>query len=636
MKKYGLLFLMVFLIALEGCNGKQPDVGTEGTNLEQEDVTPVTPDVPEVTILDDKKSLDDQEILSYIYNEYIEDDMQQQIYNFQENLLISSSSYNGKTGESSFKLELISTQTGELIKGMEQNQVEVPLIQILDRHVILSDIVTGKVIVINSDFEVENEYEVAPGSVFLNKMMTKAYVIDQKEGILVVDLADGTSTRIMKEIAEAYISKVCGDYVALAYTDGKTGVSGNAFLNLASEEVDILDLNKSLYGVERNSRMWLAGLVGENNKFLYGSEEVPQILITEDSWMPSLVMNSDELLMSLVKDDGSLDIRAYYPDGRFLSQINLPGGTVGYWGNLVKFESLHGYLFTSIDENGIDKLYHWDLSVGKEGQNLVLEEMKEEGQAGEAVSDDLYEKAKRIGDKYGVTIKIADQCDTEYDSYTVEQNLNVDKIERGLDIIDLSLASYPEGFIKQLYFGYFRKIEINLMGNIYAINQVEENKSGFDSFIAFVQQDAEKYIMVFDLSRGQLMEQDLYHEFSHIIDKKLQSLVDQNKKVKYSEEAWAKLNPSGFDYSYSYTDVPSSYYYDGYDDYFIDIYSRTFPTEDRARVLEYAMIGAEFCFDTYPALLDKLSFYCECIRDGFDTTGWPEVTKWEEMLFLVD
>ena len=174
------------------------------------------------------------------------------------------------------------------------------------------------------------------------------------------------------------------------------------------------------------------------------------------------------------------------------------------------------------------------------------------------------------------------------------------------------------------------------MGSIYATEQVEENKNGFDSFIAFVQQQEEKYVMIFDLSRGQLMEQDLYHEFSHLIDKKLQYQAEQGKTKKYSEEAWSALNPNGFEYTYNYTDMPASYYNDGHDDYFVDVYSRTFPTEDRARVLEYAMIGAEFCFDTYPKLVDKLQFYCDCIREGFDTTGWPEVTKWEEMLFLVD
>ena len=34
------------------------------------------------------------------------------------------------------------------------------------------------------------------------------------------------------------------------------------------------------------------------------------------------------------------------------------------------------------------------------------------------------------------------------------------------------------------------------------------------------------------------------------------------------------------------------------------------------------------------AMQNKFAYYCQCIREGFDTTGWPETTPWEEMLSL--
>ena len=630
MKKLVFLFLIVFVVGMTGCRDNGPEGTTQDSGTEQPQFEKV------VTILDEKQPVDEKGVLSYIHNEHIEAGIQQQIYNFQENILLCNSYYNGKTGENYFILKLISTQTGELISQKECTGMEIAMIQILDRHVILSDNPTGKVIVFDGELNIEKEYTLPSGSIFLNRMMTKAYIVNYEDGILAVDLSDGSQKRMAEEITGAYVSKMCGDYVTLTYTDSKTDLSSYALLNLAGEEVDILGLNKSLYAVEHNSRVWLGGLVGESEQYFYGTEDVPQVFQLEEKTMATFVKNSDELLVTKMLDDGSMDFYIYHPDGTFYSKMNLPGGAEGYWESLVWFESLGGYLLTNIEAPGLDKLYFWDVSVPTEGENIRLTEFKNEVQTGDAVPEDLYKKAQMIGDKYGVTIKIAEQCDTDYEDYTVEQNLNADKISRGLDIIDLSLSSYPEGFIDQLYFGYFREIEMNLMGNIYAVNQVEENKNGFDSFIAFVQGNEEKYVMVFDLSRGQLMEQDLYHEFSHLIDNKLQNMNDNGKQVKFSEEGWAALNPDGFEYCYSYTDVPESYYYDGYDDYFIDIYSRTFPKEDRARVMEYAMIGAEFCFDTYPGLVDKIEYYSECIRDAFDTTGWPEVTKWEEMLLLVD
>ena len=80
--------------------------------------------------------------------------------------------------------------------------------------------------------------------------------------------------------------------------------------------------------------------------------------------------------------------------------------------------------------------------------------------------------------------------------------------------------------------------------------------------------------------------------------------------------------------------VPDDIYADGYDSYFIDTYSRTFPTEDRARVMEYAMIGWDWMFseDGSAPLREKLRYYADCIRDCFDTAGWPAVTRWEQPL----
>ncbi len=623
MKKYLVILVMLVLLMNAGCQDKTP-----GTTEE----SPATEPEKEISILDNREILDDKGILSYISNSYIEDGIQQEIFNFQENLLISSSYYDEEKDSSVFTLELVSTQTGELMAETELDNVQVPAVQILERHIVVNDMVGGKTTILNSSLEKEKDYEFGEGTVFLNKKMTKAFCIDHKDGINVINLTDNTSKRWLTEAEDVYVSKICGDNVSLTYTEKKTGMSAYAFLNLAAEEIDVLDLDKSLYAVEHNSHVWLAGLVGESEEYLFGTEEVPQVIRLENGDAPSLVANTDDLIVIRTDNNNTLKMSAYRPDGTYMSGAVLLDGANGYWGNILWFESLHGYLLTCIDETGTDKLYHWDTTVQMEGEPLEFYELESEVQTGDSVSEHLYDMAATIGEKYGVTVKIADQCETEYGTYTVEQNLNEEKIERGLEILDISLSAYPDGFIDQLHFGYYRELEINLMGSIYAVNRVEENKNGFDSFIAFVQQQESRYVMIFDLNRGQLIEQDLYHEFSHLIDKKLQNIADQGKKILYSEEAWARLNPKNFDYAYSYTDVPSAFYYDGYDDYFVDIYSRTFPTEDRARIMEYAMTGAEFCFDTYPGLVTKLSYYCECIRDGFDTEGWPEVTKWEEIL----
>jgi len=67
------------------------------------------------------------------------------------------------------------------------------------------------------------------------------------------------------------------------------------------------------------------------------------------------------------------------------------------------------------------------------------------------------------------------------------------------------------------------------------------------------------------------------------------------------------------------------------DKYFISSYACTYPTEDRATVWEQSMVGNDYPFRNKP-LREKLEYYSRCIRDCFDTTGWPEVLPWEEVL----
>ena len=121
-----------------------------------------------------------------------------------------------------------------------------------------------------------------------------------------------------------------------------------------------------------------------------------------------------------------------------------------------------------------------------------------------------------------------------------------------------------------------------------------------------------------------------YHEFSHIIDAYLAWDASKREDALFSEETWNSLNPDWFaGYSLDYSNQQTLQDHTS----FIDSYSTINPTEDRARVLEYSM--EEYCDGFYEdgtVLQAKLSYYCRCIRDAFDTTGWPDTVIWEQYL----
>ena len=92
------------------------------------------------------------------------------------------------------------------------------------------------------------------------------------------------------------------------------------------------------------------------------------------------------------------------------------------------------------------------------------------------------------------------------------------------------------------------------------------------------------------------------------------------------------LQPEGFRYAKSYTEIPEELLHFIESGYFITEYSLTYATEDRAVLMELAMSNYTWDFEPGSGTRTKLQYYADCIRDCFDTEGWPEVTQWEQVL----
>lgn len=76
-------------------------------------------------------------------------------------------------------------------------------------------------------------------------------------------------------------------------------------------------------------------------------------------------------------------------------------------------------------------------------------------------------------------------------------------------------------------------------------------------------------------------------------------------------------------------------YYSGGDEgvYFVDSYSRTFASEDRARIMEFFMTRDDDAQELIksPAIKKKLQHMSSAVRSVFDTSGWENV-RWERLL----
>jgi len=127
---------------------------------------------------------------------------------------------------------------------------------------------------------------------------------------------------------------------------------------------------------------------------------------------------------------------------------------------------------------------------------------------------------------------------------------------------------------------------------------------------------------------GRGSEKALYHELCHLID--TQVFSESNA---YDE--WDRLNPRDFEYDYDYLtnlERTSQEYLQDHCRSFIDMYSMSFPKEDRARIMEYAMTeGNEHLFRS-PMLQAKLALLCIGIREAFQLENCEDPLPWEQYL----
>lgn len=308
----------------------------------------------------------------------------------------------------------------------------------------------------------------------------------------------------------------------------------------------------------------------------------------------------------------------YDADGSFVSRCCLQEN----WQcarNFSRGQLQEGWFFTLYTEDDA-RLAFWDLRVSVEGEDLESTEEKPPEQLAEP---ELYQRAEEISGRYGVDVRLAEQCRLDYGSYYGKILTDSNRISQGLDILETALQQYPEGFFRQLCYGDVRRIRIELVDILDAV----EN-SGKLNPKAFAQENEDHYLLVFEVNG--MSRYGVFHELSHVIDRRLAWDKKLRQEALYSESQWLQLQPEGFAYTYSTQKLPNITVDS---QFFLGKYACLNPTEDRAALMGKAMDGQIPDLKSRTGLAAKLQYYSDCIRDCFDTTGWPEVTAWEKPLF---
>lgn len=299
------------------------------------------------------------------------------------------------------------------------------------------------------------------------------------------------------------------------------------------------------------------------------------------------------------------------------------------------------YAVWSINENATDK--EADFISAKAHQMGTIPtvdisslegELLYPGELGEELVP-LKEIADKMEQKYDVEIYIGEECANIMGGYAVHPLTDYDLVKRALEVLQEEMDKYPDKFFSQFDYSWRDGLSIYIASELIGIEDgVLDIASGFQM------EEGSESILVIDCNNECSMGTTFHHELCHAIEDKIIYSEDEIGKVLDSDK-WVSMNTCGDIYSYSYEnwykeeyedfryDVAISYNGDVSKTCFVDGYSMTYPSEDRARIFESVMYGYyEADFDVAPMLREKLNYYAQCIRAVFDTTGWVDV-RWE-------
>ncbi len=332
----------------------------------------------------------------------------------------------------------------------------------------------------------------------------------------------------------------------------------------------------------------------------------------------------------------SLYLSAYDMNGNLISGAvgkadQIGQANFGYNGNRVWLSEENCLVTVSEDMNHRKSLLFWFLEENAAFADEEVVTAKSEEDFFERFDKIIEDLREKIESNYGVTIWIRDEISQLFETeFILTQQDNRLYLYNALRSVDGAFSQLPEGFVQQLCFGDYTSFHIGIAATI--ISEYEWTVGEAGGYTT----TTDEYI---EIALSQKTDADIsrtvFHELSHVIDRKLAYEYDVNGKGYFDEGQWSCMNPEGFEYtanygSYLVTEV------EGAEDYFINSYGMTYPTEDRATIFEDAttrcFILNEEGLTKSQKLMDKYFYYCSCIRGGFDTTDWPETTVWEEMV----
>lgn len=373
--------------------------------------------------------------------------------------------------------------------------------------------------------------------------------------------------------------------------------------------------------VTASDRYYAALPTGNLQTLVFGSAEIPsQVLYPEDlTGQCCFLPDIHTAAVWTVLDEGSVTLSCYaLGSGICRGTLTLPQYQNPK--SIVCGSGTSLYILTEDPEADRDTIYRWEVPEGSAGSPSYTAPYRTAGDPDLEGLAQCQRYAAEIGAKYGLEILVwEDALSVQPWDYVFEPEHQVGVLMQELQLLDQRLSQYPQEVLTATA-SHFTRLAIALVRQINGspASGSLDTATGVQFF-----DGTDAYVTI---AVGKYARQALYHELFHVMETHL-----LNETSAFDD--WDILNPAGFAYSYNYSPrQDSGVYLNGESRAFIDTYSMSFPKEDRARILEYAMLPQQQDLFSHKILQEKLKKLCFGLRQAYGLRKSPETFPWEQYL----
>ena len=378
----------------------------------------------------------------------------------------------------------------------------------------------------------------------------------------------------------------CNKAISIIYKD-------NSFIYFDNEELNI----SCIYNIHKKTTDYLDNSIIEpiNNGYMLYNYKDNKVIIKKENEKKYYLNSKNETSNIKVNNDGTKLI-TFNDDSKELKIYDLENNKIinKIILNLSSEEFISLFILNDLAYSVVTNGISYDLYVWNYKENTLNESMISHSDSKSKINS--YELVTKIKNEFNVNMYIYEKGVRFFNDFyalpSYDDELTYDSLSKTYKM----LSNFNKEFYDKFYINDNNGIEIYLTDKVAPsdLNIQIKNPSAYSLVMN------NTYIIALNINTNSY-EKTLCHELMHTIENNMHDLY--NNKILKNEpfNKWNEYNPKDFKYNNSYIEESNDRYTisSEKDVYFIDSYSHTYPSEDRARIFE------QFCKDK--SIIEKYS-----------------------------